>query len=295
MNPIEQNRDSGDYHPMRSEAVNPVEMKKVLSLVCWRQFKSECDVSSGHVLDEDGGKDTGRIFILEGRFEDAHGIDGPGAMREQLFDEVFVERGFEYSGTFGFLPGEEVNSIGPRMIRQNVKGLKYGFVWSAILLVGCVLVFLGVINREFRLWERLCVGGTVLVALLLDIVILSWVMLGSGIQLKFATIAAVMTVIGYSINDSLVVVGHEGKLEHLGMRIFLTTLSTAIMGFFLWQGSVSLEVLIAEDVSTQVDTVIGSIGREIGLIVFLGVLIGTATSIGIVAPVTKIVLGRGKS
>ena len=292
MSPIEQDMETGDYLPMDSGMINPVEMKKVLSLVCWRQFKSECHVSSGQILDEDTGTHSARIFTVEGQFADSNGLGSTAPMRDQLFDETFLERGFEYSGTFGFLPGEEVNAIGPRMIQQNVKGLRFGLAWSAVLLVGCVLLFLGMISRQFRLWQRLCVGATVLVALVVDMVVLFWIMLSSGIQLKFATVAAVMTVVGYSINDSLIVVGHEGKLENLGMRIFLTTISTAIMGLFLWQGSVSIEVLVSEDVTTAIDSVVGSVGREIGLTVFVGVLIGTLTSIGIVAPVSKAILGR---
>lgn len=300
MKPIEVDEETGNYRPVSSQKLNPIEAKKVLSLVCWKQFQSECTVSSGYALDDDAKAKENRIYIIEGQMKrvdeaEANEFEEEGeplGMKEQLFDGRFVERIFEYSGDFSFIPGEGVTSIGPRMTMENIQNIKYSLVWSCILLLVCILVFLGMMNKTYTLPQRFSVGLAVIAALFIDMAILFCLLIGVGIQLKFTTIAAILTVMGYSINDSLVIVGHEGKLERLGLRILLTSLSTAIMAFLLWQGSVSLGVLISEKAGGQLDSVIGSVGREIGQIVFAGVFIGTATSVGIVAPLTRVLLHR---
>lgn len=300
MKPIEVEEETGNYRPLNSQKLNPIEVKKVLSLVCWKQFKSECTISSGYALDDDAKSKENRIYIIEGQMNRADEAEAnefeeegePLGLKEELFDDRFVERIFEYSGNFSFIPGDGVTSIGPRMTMENIQNIKYSLVWSCILLLGCILVFLGMMNRTYTLPQRFGVGLAVMAALFIDMVILLCILISVGIQLKFTTIAALLTVMGYSINDSLVIVGHEGKLERLGMRILLTSLSTAIMAFLLWQGSVSLGVLISEQAGGQLDSVIGSVGREIGQIVFTGVFIGTATSVGIVAPLAQVLLHR---
>jgi SecD/SecF fusion protein len=131
----------------------------------------------------------------------------------------------------------------------------------------------------------------VIVALILDGLIVLGAISLFRIPLSLAAVAAVLTVIGYSINDSIVICGHIHRevkssatvererfasiLKSLSPRVVLTSLTTAGVAAALWIFGKGLI-------------------RDFGLIITVGAVFGTVSSISLVATWLELRHSRGR-
>ena len=124
----------------------------------------------------------------------------------------------------------------------------------------------------------------VIMALILDGLIVLGAISLFHVPLSIAVVAAVLTVIGYSINDSIVICGHihrvsqnvnyltreefTKKLNTLSSRVILTTATTAGVAASLW--------IFGEGII-----------RDFGLVITIGAIFGTISSVSLVTILLK--------
>ena len=106
------------------------------------------------------------------------------------------------------------------------------------------------------------------------------------------TVAAVLTIVGYSINDKIIVTDRRGEPEETGRREDLATILNR-----------SVNETLPRTVITSATTLVtllalfvlgGEAVRDLALIMFVGILVGTYSSIFIASPALLVIAERWK-
>jgi preprotein translocase subunit SecF len=171
-------------------------------------------------------------------------------------------------------PVEEISrrSIGQQVSRELAqKG------WQAVLLA--VVVILVYISWRFRL--RYAVGAVA--AILHDVVIALGVFAIFRVEVNLATIAAFLTIVGYSLNDTIVIfdrIRENLKLDRKGSIFDIINRSV----------NQSLSRTLNTSFTTFIPVIIlflfgGSVLRGFALALLIGVIVGTYSSMYIANPI----------
>jgi len=171
-------------------------------------------------------------------------------------------------------PVEEISrrSIGQQVSRElGQKG------WQAVLLA--IVVILVYISWRFRL--RYAVGAVA--AILHDVVIALGVFAIFRVEVNLATIAAFLTIVGYSLNDTIVIfdrIRENLKLDRKGSIFDIINRSV----------NQSLSRTLNTSFTTFVPVIIlflfgGSVLRGFALALLIGVIVGTYSSMYIANPI----------
>lgn len=171
-------------------------------------------------------------------------------------------------------PVEEISrrSIGQQVSRELAqKG------WQAVLLA--VVVILVYVSWRFRL--RYAVGAVV--AILHDVIIAMGVFAIFRMEVNLATIAAFLTIVGYSLNDTIVIfdrIRENLKLDRKGSIFEIINRSV----------NQSLSRTLNTSFTTFIPVIIlflfgGSVLRGFSLALLIGVIVGTYSSMYIANPI----------
>lgn len=177
-------------------------------------------------------------------------------------------------GARGPAEADRVEWVGPRAGRQ----LQVSAFWALLYSIAFIMVYVA-----FRFDVRFAPGG--IVALIHDALIVVLVFALTRREFNITTIASLLTIIGYSINDTIVVYDRirenmarqremtlreliNKSLTETLSRTIMTSLTTiiSVLAFFIWGTSVI---------------------RDISFALAVGIAVGTYSSIFIAAPITE--------
>ena len=160
-------------------------------------------------------------------------------------------------------------------------------VSSELLQSGIIAISLSLAAMLFYIWIRFewqfSVGS--IVALFHDVIITVGVFSILSLEVNLSIIAAVLTIVGYSMNDTVVI--YDRIRENLGKYTKLNISETA---------NLSINETLSRTIITSVTTLLalfsiyilgGEILRGFSFAMILGVVIGTYSSIFVAAPVLK--------
>jgi preprotein translocase subunit SecF len=155
---------------------------------------------------------------------------------------------------------------------------------AAFKSIGIAIIFI-MAYIAFRFDMRFSPGA--IIAMVHDVLIVLGIFVMTGREFTLTTVAALLTIVGYSVNDTVVVYDrirenlgkHRGKTFHdiinlsvsevLSRTILTSTTTLLTLGSFLVFGS-------------------GAI-KDFAFAMFLGIIVGTYSSIYIAAPLTEII------
>ncbi|EYB69831.1 bifunctional preprotein translocase subunit SecD/SecF [Deinococcus phoenicis] len=172
------------------------------------------------------------------------------------------------------LPGGEVLSsetVGPAVGQE----LTQKTVYAVLLGLGLILVYVG-----FR-FDFIMGLGSILAAIH-DVAIAMGLFSLLGLEFSIASVAALLTLIGYSLNDSIIVSDRiRENLREMRGRPYREIVNTSI--------NQTLSRTVMTSISTMLPLVSllifgGPVLRDFSLILLIGILVGTYSSIFIVAP-----------
>ena len=160
-------------------------------------------------------------------------------------------------------------------------------VSSELLQSGIIAITLSLAAMLFYIWIRFewqfSIGS--IIALLHDVVITVGIFSVLSLEVNLSIIAAVLTIVGYSMNDTVVI--YDRIRENLGKFTRLNISETA---------DLSINETLSRTIITSVTTLLalisiyvlgGEILRGFSFAMILGVIIGTYSSIFVAAPVLK--------
>lgn len=170
-----------------------------------------------------------------------------------------------------------VNEISRRSIGQQVSRELAKKGWQAVLLA--LVVILVYISWRFRL--RYAVGAVA--AILHDVIIALGVFAIFQIEVNLATIAAFLTIVGYSLNDTIVIfdrIRENLKLDKRGSTFNIINRSV----------NQSLSRTLNTSFTTFIPVIIlflfgGTVLRGFSLALLIGVIVGTYSSMYIANPI----------
>lgn len=166
---------------------------------------------------------------------------------------------------------EREEMVGPAISRA----LQFRAIW--VVLLGMVIILIYV---SMRFTYRF--GTTSVLALLHDVIITTGILSIAGAEFTTATIAALLTIIGYSINDSIVLSDRARDIikKERGRKKFSEIIN------------ISVNQNLARTINTSLTTLFvllalyflgGRMIRDFALTLVIGVIIGTYSSIVMVA------------
>ena len=160
-------------------------------------------------------------------------------------------------------------------------------VSSELLQSGIIAISLSLAAMLFYIWIRFewqfSIGS--IVALFNDVIITIGIFSILSLEINLSIIAAVLTIVGYSMNDTVVI--YDRIRENLNKHTQLNISETA---------NLSINETLSRTIITSVTTLLallsiyilgGEILRGFSFAMILGVLIGTYSSIFVAAPVLK--------
>ena len=160
-------------------------------------------------------------------------------------------------------------------------------VSSELLQSGIIAISLSLIAMLFYIWIRFewqfSVGS--IVALFHDVIITIGIFSVLSLEINLSIIASVLTIVGYSMNDTVVI--YDRIRENLSKHTRLNISETA---------NLSINETLSRTIITSLTTLLallsiyilgGEILRGFSFAMILGVLIGTYSSIFVAAPVLK--------
>ena len=171
----------------------------------------------------------------------------------------------------------EGDSIGRRLIGQQVSEELARKGWQAILLA--LVAILVYISWRFRL--RYAIGAVA--AILHDVIIALGIFALFGVELNLATIAGFLTIVGYSLNDTIVIFDRiRENLKTEGRRPIFDIINHSV--------NQSLSRTLNTSITTFIPVVIlflfgGSVLRGFSLALLIGVIVGTYSSMYIANPI----------
>jgi preprotein translocase subunit SecF len=214
-----------------------------------------------------GGNDT-VLISTELSTGDLKGIES--RVREAL-DPAFSESGYSL---------QRLEMVGPKVGSDlRKKGMQ-------AILGSCILILVYV---TWRFEFKFALGG--LLALVHDIVVSLGLFTLMGRTFTLPVLAAVLTIAGYSINDSIVVFDRIRENIRRGTKKSLPD----IINFSINQ-TLSRTILTSLTVIVVIVALIlygGEIIKDFSLILLIGVLVGTYSSIFIASPTVLLWQGKG--
>jgi len=190
-----------------------------------------------------------------------------------IADEL-VERLGTALGDRGPSETKRVEWVGPKAGEQ----LREAAVQSLLYAVAFIMVYVA-----FRFDLRFAPGGVV--AMTHDVLITFGIYVLLGKEVNLTTIAALLTILGYSINDTIVV--YDRIRENMG-RLRDRTLSDLI--------NISTSQMLSRTIVTSGTTLLSMVAffiwgtpviQDIAFALFIGILVGTFSSVYVAAPVTE--------
>ncbi len=171
----------------------------------------------------------------------------------------------------------EIDDISRRLIGQQVSKELGRKGWQAILLA--LVAILIYISWRFRL--RYAIGAVA--AILHDVIIALGIFALIGVEVNLATIAAFLTIVGYSLNDTIVIydrIRENLKIERRSSIFEIINLSV----------NQSLSRTLNTSLTTFIPVIIlflfgGSVLRGFSLALLIGVIVGTYSSMYIANPI----------
>ena len=176
--------------------------------------------------------------------------------------------------------------VGPSIAED----ITYGAIWSVILALIAIFIYILIRFRNVAFSLGSVIALTLDTLLIIGVYSLCWGWIGFSLEIDQTFIGAILTAIGYSINDKVVIfdrIREELKLypKRDKQQVF----------------NQSLNATLARTINTSVSTLIvllcififgGDSIRSFAFAMILGVLIGTTSSLFIAAPTAYLVLGR---
>ncbi len=208
-----------------------------------------------------------------------------GDTQGQLADRIFAS----LQERFGDVSLERVEFVGPRVGAElRSAGIK------ALLIAGVLIL----VYIAFRFTVRFAPGA--IAALLHDVLVTSslWVLM--GLEFDLQVLAALLAIVGYSLNDTIIV--YDRIRENMGLRT--TTDLPEVLNSSVNQ-TLSRTVLTSATTLVAVLSLLfvgGEVIRPFALAMAIGIVVGTYSSIYIAAPVllwlerrygTRAAAGRG--
>jgi preprotein translocase subunit SecF len=165
---------------------------------------------------------------------------------------------------------------------------------STQIFEGMLSMLIAIVGIFFYVWFRFnwqCgLGGVT--ALIHDVILTIGFISLTGIEFNISSTAALLTVIGYSINDSVVIYDRireykKGDKNEQMNEVVDTSINTTLSRTVLTSGTTLLAVIPLALICTNVV-------RDFSLIIFFGILVGTYSSIFISAPILtcRALIGR---
>ena len=219
-----------------------------------------------------GGIDAGEVDLTKSVIQDAEGNKKIITMQlddSDTADEIvsMLQRDF---------PVDE-QGISRRLIGQQVSRELAEKGWQAILLA--LVAILVYISWRFRL--RYAIGAVA--AILHDVVIALGLFAIFGVEVNLATIAAFLTIVGYSLNDTIVI--YDRIRENLKIER-----RKSVYEIINHSVNQSLSRTLNTSITTFIPVIIlflfgGSVLRGFSLALLIGVIVGTYSSMYIANPI----------
>ena len=236
------------------------------------QVRFEGSMTAGELRDALGGSTAPAItrFGAENEFTiRAPGLEDASVdeVRQQLEDEIGVAFG---SGSF-------------EVVRADLVGAKVGDELQRLAALAIILsFFLTLIYIAFRFELRF--GIAAIIATVHDIMLTLGFLALFRVEIALPTVAALLTIVGYSLNDTIVVFdrvrenldrkgGRKEDQELLVNRSINETLPRTVL-----TSGTTLAVLLALFILG------GAVIRDFTMVLILGVIIGTYSSIFVASP-----------
>jgi preprotein translocase subunit SecF len=167
----------------------------------------------------------------------------------------------------------EVDSIGPAIGKE----LRQQSLWIVVCVLGLLMVY---ISLRFELWS----GVAAIAALLHDALITIGFVALFRVEVDLAIVVAILTILGYSINDTIVVFDRIRE----NMTIYKNRLPFADLA------NLSITQTLARSINTSLTVLLailalilfgGSTIKGFALVLFVGIMTGAGSSIFIASPV----------
>ena len=238
-------------------------------------------ISTNYRINEDGTEVDSEI---EAKLFEV--LKGGGLLAQDLTLETFINRDVRTGGSI-----ISSQKVGPSVAED----ITYGAIWSVILAIIAIFIYILVRFRNIAFSIGSIIALVSDVILILGAYALFWGLMPFSMEIDQTFIGAILTAIGYSINDKVVV--FDRIREELGLHPTQDR-------FDLFNRSVNntLNRTINTSVSTfivlAVIFLIGIIGGGAGSIIsfsfamMLGVVFGTLSSIFIAAPTAYLCLNK---
>jgi len=238
-----------EFTVLFTEAVDTAEIRNALGDI----YAGDVDLTKSVIQDAEGNK---KIITMQ--LEDSDKADQIVAMLQRDF------------------PVQD-QGISRRLIGQQVSRELAEKGWQAILLA--LVAILVYISWRFRL--RYAIGAVV--AILHDVLIALGLFAIFQVEVNLATIAAFLTIVGYSLNDTIVI--YDRIRENLKLERRKTVFN--VINHSVNQ---SLSRTLNTSITTFIPVIIlflfgGSVLRGFSLALFIGVIVGTYSSMYIANPI----------
>jgi preprotein translocase subunit SecF/SecD/SecF fusion protein len=176
-----------------------------------------------------------------------------------------------------------VEALGNSYVQRRVEVVGPA-VSSELRMTGVIAVFVGLLAISAYVWFRFewqfAVG--VVVSLLHDVLLVAGIFSLFQLEFDLSIVAALLTILGYSVNDSVVVSDrireNLRKYKRMDLDELLNTSINETLSRTILTGVTAIVVLISLYIFG------GEVIRNFNLAMLLGVLIGTYSSVFIAAP-----------
>ena len=238
-------------------------------------------ISTNYRINEDGTEVDSEI---EAKLFEV--LKGGGLLAQDLTLETFINRDVRTGGSI-----ISSQKVGPSIAED----ITYGAIWSVILAIIAIFIYILVRFRNVAFSIGSITALVVDVVLILGAYALLWGFLPFSMEIDQTFIGAILTAIGYSINDKVVV--FDRIREELGLHPTQNRLDVF---------NRSVNNTLNRTINTSVSTflvlfvifLIGIIGGGAGSIIsfsfamMLGVVFGTFSSIFVAAPTAYLCLNK---
>lgn len=217
------------------------------------------DLGLGEVqVQEFGAPDDVLIRIQQQDGAEAEQVQAINVLKEALGDQVSEYRRTEFVGP----------TVGAELISSAI--------WAVVLAIGAILIYIW-----FRFEWQFGVGAVI--ALTHDVLTTIGLFAFTQLEFNLATVAAILTIAGYSINDTVVIYDRVReelrRYKKLDMPAVLNLAVNRTLSRTFMTSVTTLIALIALAIFG------GSIIRDFAYAMIWGVIIGTYSSVFIAVPV----------
>ena len=188
--------------------------------------------------------------------------------KKNVIEEIKINLDKSFGNSFSF---RRVENVGPKVSAELLK--------SGIIAISVALVLM-LIYIWIRFEWQFSLGA--ILALFHDVIVTLGLFSLLGLEINLSIIAAVLTIVGYSMNDTVVIFDRvrENLKKHISIKIFELT-------------NISINETLSRTIITSVTTLLallsififgGEILKGFSLAMILGVIFGTYSSIYIANP-----------